>query len=75
MDGATVLVPKDESQCVMISAFQYQELRLGNELKDDEINIVNAVRLGKKYVDKDTAQKVIGTPYKNLNSNKPFLSN
>ena len=48
----------------MISAFQSREFGFGMDLTKEEVNIVNAFRKGKKYVDEAAAQKRLGSPLK-----------
>ena len=72
-DGATVLVPKDDGQGVMISAFQSREFGFGMDLTIEQVNKVNAFRKGKTYVDEAAAQKRLGSPLKPpLKNNNPF---
>ncbi len=48
--GMSVLVPKDDGQGVMISAFQLRELGFGVKLMQEQLDEINFIRRGKKYV-------------------------
>ena len=53
--GETQLVPKEEGQGVMISAFQSREFGFGMPLMEEQIRMVNEFRKGKKYKDEEAA--------------------
>jgi len=55
-DGISVLVPKDDGQGVMISAFQSRELGFGVKLNQELLDEINFIRRGKKYVDEEAAK-------------------
>ena len=58
-DGQRPLIPKDEGQGVMISAFQSREFGFGfRALTDEELKRVNASRKGKHYSDQEAAVMV-----------------
>ena len=72
-DGETVLVPKDEGQGLMISAFQSREFGLGINLSNEDLSKVNEVRKGKEYVDKDAAKVRLGSSIKKPLKKSPFF--
>jgi hypothetical protein len=43
-NGAVVLIPKDDVQGVMISAFQSREFRLGLQLNQEQLALINQIR-------------------------------
>ncbi len=53
----SVLVPKDYGQGVMISAFQSRELGFGVKLTQEQLDEINFITRGKKYVDEEAAKK------------------
>ncbi len=53
--GETQLVPKEEGQGVMISAFQSKEFGFGMPLTVEQIQMVSEFRKGKKYKDEEAA--------------------
>jgi hypothetical protein len=55
-NGETVLVPKDEGQGLMISAFQSREFGFGYHLDEEQLAEVNFGRRGEKYLDEETAK-------------------
>jgi hypothetical protein len=59
------LVPKDEGQGVMISALQSREFGYGLPLAEEQLNIVNAARVGQQYKDVEAAKKYKGNTEKN----------
>jgi hypothetical protein len=59
-DGISVLVPKGDGQGVMISAFQCRELGFGVKLNQEQLDEINFIRRGKKYVDEEAAKKYKG---------------
>jgi hypothetical protein len=46
--GTTVLVPKDDVQGFMISAFQCREFGFGMEICEEELRKINVRRRGQK---------------------------
>ena len=63
-DGISVLVPKDDGQGVMISAFQSRELGFGMVLTKGQLDEVNFLRRGKKYIHEEAAKKYKGNAQK-----------
>jgi hypothetical protein len=57
--GETQLVPKEEGQGVMISAFQSREFGFGMPLTEEQIQTMNEFRKGKKYKDEEAAAKYL----------------
>ncbi len=72
-DGMSVLVPKDDGQGVMISAFQSRELGFGVKLTQEQLDEINFVRRGKKYVDEEAAKKYKGNAIKTDLLCSPFV--
>ena len=72
-NGETVLVPKDEGQGLMISAFQSREFGFGLQLNNEQLAEVNIVRRGKKYIDEDAAKKYKGHSLKGDLKESPFV--
>jgi hypothetical protein len=72
-NGETVLVPKDDGQGVMISAFQSRELGFGMELTKDQLDEVNFTRRGKKFTDEEAATKYRGNALKTDLLCSPFV--
>jgi hypothetical protein len=72
-DGQRVLVPKDEGQGVMVSAFQSREFGFGLELTPEQLNVVNQARRGTKYKDEESAISRLGTAIKKDLPKSPFV--
>jgi hypothetical protein len=72
-NGATVLIPKDDGQGVMISAFQSREFGFGFDLNQQQLALINSYRKEKDYADEKAAIKLRGTK-KNNHSPKPLSS-
>jgi hypothetical protein len=53
----TYVVPKDDGQGVMLSAFQSREFGFGLPVSNEDLAIVNEKRVGCKYVDETAAIK------------------
>ena len=67
------LIPKDDGLGVMISAFISREFGYGMALTSEELQRVNAVRLGKKYKDETAAKKKRGNELKQPLTISPFV--
>jgi hypothetical protein len=67
-DGTRVLLPKDEGQGLMISAFVSRELGYGMELTPSQLDAINLKRKNEHYLDTLSAKK------KNGNTKKPKLT-
>jgi hypothetical protein len=72
-NGETVLLPKDEGQGLMISAFQATEFGFGHQLNEDQLVQVNIVRRGMKYQDEEVAKKYKGNSLKDDLKESSFL--
>jgi hypothetical protein len=72
-DGSTVLVPKDDGQGRMISAFQSREFGFGMVMTDEQLNEVNETRKGKKYTDENAAIAKRGSADKKDLLHSPFM--
>ena len=60
-DGQRVLVPKDDGQGLMISAFQSREFGFCLEISEEDLKKVNKARVGQKYLDEAAANAKRGT--------------
>jgi hypothetical protein len=63
-DGQRVLVPKDDVQGLMISAFQSREFRFGLEISEEDLEKVNERREGQENLDEAAANVKRGTAQK-----------
>ena len=63
-EGVREILPKDEGLGVMISAFQSWEFGFGMTLTPEQLQRVNAKRLGEKYLDEEAAMLKRGTVQK-----------
>jgi hypothetical protein len=72
-DGTKVLVPKDEGQGLMISAFQSREYGFGLTMTNEDLQKVNHARRGKKYADEVAAISKRGSANKKDLTNSPFV--
>jgi hypothetical protein len=70
--GETALVPKDDGLGVMISAFVSREFGFGFELTNEQLQEVNAKRVGEKYKDETAAKNKHGTDLKQPLTTSPF---
>ncbi len=66
------MVPKDEGQGLMISAFQSKEFGFGLQVNDEQLTEVNIVRRGKIYID-GAAKKYKGHSLKGDIKESPFV--
>ena len=58
-DGSQLIVPKDDGQGLMISAFKSREF--GLEISDEDLKRINESRRGKHYLDEKAAKAEMGT--------------
>jgi hypothetical protein len=72
-NGAVVLIPKDDGQGVMISAFQSREFWFGLQLNQQQLALVNAYRNNKDYCDEKVVIKLRGTSKKQALMETPFI--
>jgi hypothetical protein len=72
-NGAVVLIPKDDVQGVMISAFQSREFRLGLQLNQEQLALINQHRNNKDYCYEKAAIKLRGTSKKQALTETPFI--
>jgi hypothetical protein len=74
-DGTRALLPKDNGQGIMVSAFVARELGYGIGLTPSQLHLVNTERLKpstKDYEDKESAKKMNGTTVKPKLTSMPF---
>jgi hypothetical protein len=71
----TYVVPKDDGQGVMISAFQSREFGFGLEVTNEDLEAVNATRNGVKYKDEKAAIETKADPagWKKPLTKSPFV--
>jgi TfoX/Sxy family transcriptional regulator of competence genes len=72
-EGEQPITPKDDGHGVMISAMQSREFGYGMVMTPNELQHVNAVRLGQKYKDEQAAIKKRGTADKQPLTMSPFV--
>ena len=72
-DGTRPLLPKDEGQGTMVSAFCLREFGFGLNLTKEELVRVNVQRSGKKYIDETAARAIYGRPEKPNLLDSPFV--
>jgi hypothetical protein len=72
-NGEQALVPKDDGLGVMLSAFVSREFGFGMELTTEQMQHVNAKRLGQKYKDEMAAKKKRGCELKQPLTQSPFV--
>ena len=75
LDGATIIVPKDDGLGVMISAFQSREFGFGLLVTDKQLKEVNKSQRGPKYLDETAALalKADARGFKADLKNSPFV--
>jgi hypothetical protein len=71
-NGTIVLIPEDNGQGVMISAFQSPEFRFGLQLNQQQLALVNTYRNNKDDGYEKAAIKLRGTSKKQALSETPF---
>jgi len=64
LDGISVLLPKDDVQVVMISAYQSRELGFGVKWNQERLDEINFIRRGTKYFDGEAAKNTKGNAMK-----------
>jgi hypothetical protein len=62
--GKSLLVPKDDGHGVMISAFQVRKLGFGMASTKEQLDEVNFLRRGKKYINEEAAKRYKGRAQK-----------
>jgi hypothetical protein len=67
-DGSQLIVPKDDGQGLMITAFQF-----GLEISDEDLKRINESRRGKHYLDEKAAKAEMGTGEKKDLLSRPFV--
>ena len=67
------LIPKDDGLGVLFSAFVSREFGYGMELTSEQLQRVNAKRLGQKYKDETAAKKKQGNALKQPLTISPFV--
>jgi hypothetical protein len=72
-DGTVTIIPKDDGQGLMISAFQSREFGFGMNITDEELQKINETRRGKKYADEAAAIAKRGTADKKDLKHSPFI--
>ena len=72
-DGQKAVIPKDEGQGLMISAFVSREFGFGMDLSEEDLQKVNRERHGKKYSDEEAATKINGNPNKQTLTQSPLV--
>ncbi|KAL7532560.1 hypothetical protein ACHAWF_008635 [Thalassiosira exigua] len=72
-DGTMAIMPKDDGNGVMISAWVSRELGFGVDWTSDLMERVNRSRAGKKYIDEEAARRVIGKPDKPPLTSSPLV--
>ena len=72
-DGSKPLVPKDEGDGVMLSAFTSRELGFGFTVPPNILDEVNKKRENEKYSDEDAATILFGTAKKTKLTTSPFV--
>jgi hypothetical protein len=72
-EGSTALVPKDESQGRMISAFQSRKFGFGMVMTDKDLQRVNETRREKKYTNETAAIAKRGSADKKNLLSSPFI--
>jgi hypothetical protein len=61
-NGETLLMPKDDGQGVMISAFQSSEFGVGRQLTEQELTLVNNYHANQKCANEKAAKATEGEP-------------
>ena len=72
-DGTVTIIPKDDGQGLMISAFQSREFGFGMNITDEELQKINETRRGEKYADEAAAIAKRGTADKKDLKHSPFI--
>ncbi len=74
-DGQRVLVPKDDGQGHMISAFQSREFGFGLDICEEDLKKVNEATVGQKYLNEAAANAKRGTAEKKNKKTHHLLLN
>ena len=72
-NGERPLMPKDDGQGLMISAFVSREFGFGWEITSEQLELVNARRFNTNYNDQKAAIIINGSPKKNALTSSPFV--
>ena len=72
-NGEKMLIPKDDGQGIMISAFQSHEFGFGLTLTKEQLDEINRKCNGEKYCDKKAAIHLHGTDKKPALTKSPFV--
>ena len=72
-NGEKMLIPKDDGQGIMISAFQSHEFGFGLTLTKEQLDEINRKCNGEKYCDKKAAIHLHGTNKKPALTKSPFV--
>jgi hypothetical protein len=73
LDGTVAIIPKDDGQGLMISAFQSHEFGFGMDITDEELPKINETRRGEKYADEVAVIAKRGTAEKKDLKHSPFV--
>ena len=73
LNGENILVPKDEGQCMIISAFQSCKFGFGLDMSAEELVRVNNARKGQKQRDEKAAKEKQGSKMKKDLPESPFV--
>ena len=68
-DRSKPLMPKDEGQGIMISAFTSREIGFGCPLTESELKEINEKRQNNHYSDREAAEELYGTSQKQILKN------
>ena len=72
-DGAKALLPKDEGQGIMVSAFTSREIGFGFSVPPECLDEINKIRDGTHYSDRQAALLLYGTSKKQKLESSPFV--
>ena len=72
-NGEKMLIPKDDGQGILISAFQSCEFAFGLTLTKEQLDEINKKHNGEKYCDKKAAIHLCGTDKKPVLTKSPLV--
>ena len=72
-DGQRAIIPKDEGQGIMISAFVSREFGYGHDLNASQFAEINNYRKKRNYIDEDAAVEIYGKKEKQPLTESPFI--
>ena len=72
-DGQRAIIPKDEGQGIMISAFVSREFGYGHDLTTSQLAEINNYRKNRNYIDEDAAVEIYGKKEKKPLTESPFI--